>query len=154
MSPKMTNVAIDQSMDEIEDSPIGETEIVASSSSLEAGGGPSGSELSVQQQSPTKLQLHEAVAYLENEVGQTKVQAEEFVQTREREIKQDALAKMQHLIADQKTQREQTTNELEQMARDEVAALVAQNKSEVVAEALSALGDRDKTISDTTSETG
>ena len=36
----MTNVDIDQSMDEIEDSPIGETEIVASSSSLQAGGDP------------------------------------------------------------------------------------------------------------------
>ena len=37
MSPKMTNVDIDLSM---EDSPPGETEIVASSSSLLAGGDP------------------------------------------------------------------------------------------------------------------
>ena len=63
-------------------------------------GGPSGSDLS--SQSPTKTQLKEAVEYLEDKVGQTKVQAEEYVQAKVHDIKQDTMAKAKHLLADQK----------------------------------------------------
>ena len=105
----MTDEDIDLTM---VDSPPGNTSIVAASSSLLAGGGPSGSDLSVQQQSPTKTQLKEAVEYLEDQVGQTRVQAEEFVQAREREIKQDAHSKVKHIIADQKAQFEKNSQAL------------------------------------------
>ena len=67
----MTDQVIDLTM---VDQPPGNTSVVTASSSLLVGGGPSGSALSVQQ-SPTKIQLKEAVEYLEDQVGQTKVQA-------------------------------------------------------------------------------
>ena len=62
------------------------------------------------------------------------------------------MIKVKHIIADQKAQFEQTAQHYEQVARDEVAAQVAHNKAEVVAEAMSAIGDRDTRIADTTSQ--
>jgi len=147
MSPKMTDDIVDLTM---VDEPPGNTEVVSASSSLLVGGGPSGSDLSPQ--SPTKTQLKEAVEYLEEKVGQTQVLAEEYVQAKVHDIKQDTMAKAKHLLADQKAKFEQTAQYYEQVARDEVTAQVAHNKAELVSEAMSVIGERDQKIAATTSQ--
>ena len=144
MSPKMTDEVVDLTM---VDQPPGNTEVVSASSSLLVGGGPSGSDLS--SQSPTKTQLKEAVEYLEDKVGQTEVLAEEYVQAKVHDIKQDTMAKAKHLLADQKAQFERTAQHYEQVARDEVSAQVAHNKAELIQEAASVIGDKEKKIAET-----
>ena len=96
MSPKMTDEVVDLTM---VDQPPGNTEVVSASSSLLVGGRPSGSDL--RSQSPTNTQFEEAVEYLGDKVGQTQVLAEEYVQAKVHDVKQDAMAKAKHLVADQ-----------------------------------------------------
>jgi len=92
------------------------------------------------------------VENLEDKVGQTKVQAEEYVQAKVHDIKQDTMAKAKHLLADQKAMFERTAQHYEQVARDEVSAQVAHNKAELVQETLSVIGERDQKIAATTSQ--
>ena len=143
----MTDEIVDLTM---VDQPPVNTEVVTASSSLLVGGGPSGSDLS--SQSPTKTQLKEAVEYLEEKVGHAQVLAEEYVQAKVQDVKQDAMAKAKHLLADQKAQFERTAQHYEQVSRDEVTAQVARNKAGLVSEAMSAIGERDLKLAETTSQ--
>ena len=60
------------------------------------------------------------------------------------EVKQDSMAKARHLLADQNIQFEKTAQHYEQVARDEVTAQVAHNKAELMSEAMSVIGEKDK----------
>ena len=62
------------------------------------------------------------------------------------------MAKARHLLADQKAQFERTAEHYEQVARDEVSAQVAHDKAELVSEAVSVIGERDKRLAETTSQ--
>ena len=62
------------------------------------------------------------------------------------------MAKAKHLLADQKAQFERTTEHYEEVARDEVSAQVAHNKAELIQEAVSVIGDKDKKIAETISQ--
>lgn len=62
------------------------------------------------------------------------------------------MAKARHLLADQKVQFEKTAQHYEQVARDEVSAQVAHNKAELMSEAMSVIGEKDKKIAETASQ--